>query len=124
MQQELNELQTVAAPEHLKTHRIAQTVQSNRFPVRLCTHSFELVTTFVTSAKPLALLLSIINERLQVQVQNSKYSIADCAASMFKIQHAALECKVASALFECGKACARAVGPLAGQQQCVCMPGG
>ena len=58
----------MAAPEHLKTHRIAQTVQSSRFPVRLCTYSFELVTNFLTSAPLLALLLSIINERLQIQV--------------------------------------------------------
>lgn len=66
--QELNELQTVAAPEHLKTHRIAQTVQSNRFPVRLSAYSFELLAAFLTSAKPLALLLAIINEHLNVRV--------------------------------------------------------
>ncbi|KAK9792235.1 hypothetical protein WJX73_002210 [Symbiochloris irregularis] len=66
--QELNELQTVAAPEHLKTHRIAQTVQSNRFPVRLSAYSFELLAAFLTSAKPLALLLAIINEHLNVRI--------------------------------------------------------
>lgn len=58
----------MAAPEHLQTHRIAQTVLGSPFPVRLCTYSFELLTNFLTSAKTLGLLLGIVNEHIQIQV--------------------------------------------------------
>ncbi|KAK9828987.1 hypothetical protein WJX72_003246 [[Myrmecia] bisecta] len=65
--QELQDLQTVSAPEHLQTNRTAQTARSMRYPVRLCAYSFQLLTHFLHSAK-LFLVLGMINERLAVEV--------------------------------------------------------
>ena len=69
--QEIQDLQSVAVPEHIQTNRTAQAARAARYPVTLSTYSFQLLMAFLQGAK-LWLLLSIINQHVKVQVVFSK----------------------------------------------------
>ena len=65
--QEIQDLQSVAVPEHIGTNRIAQAAKASRYPITLSTYSFQLLMSFLQNAK-LWLLLSIVNQHLKLQV--------------------------------------------------------
>ena len=65
--QEIQDLQSVAVPEHIGTNRTAQAARAARYPVTLSTFSFQLLMAFLQGAK-LWLLLAIVNQHLKVQV--------------------------------------------------------
>lgn len=65
-EQEIQDLNSVAVPQHIQTNRTAQAARSARYPVTLSTYSFQLLMAFLQGSK-LWLLLSIINEHVKVQ---------------------------------------------------------
>lgn len=65
--QEIQDLQSVAVPEHIGTNRTAQAARAARYPITLSTYSFQLLMAFLQGAK-LWLLLAIVNQHLKVQV--------------------------------------------------------
>ena len=65
--QEIQDLQSVAVPEHIGSNRTAQAAKAARYPVTLSTYSFQLLMAFLQGSK-LWLLLGIVNEHIKVQV--------------------------------------------------------
>lgn len=65
--QEVQDLQSVAVPEHIQTNRTAQAAKAARFPVTLSTYSIQLLMAFLQGAQ-LWLLLSIVNQHIKLQV--------------------------------------------------------
>jgi len=65
--QEIQDLQSVAVPEHIATNRTASAARAARYPVTLSTYSLQLLMAFLQGAK-LWLLLGIVNQHLKVQV--------------------------------------------------------
>ena len=78
--QEIQDLQSVAVPEHIGSNRTAQAARAARYPVTLSTYSFQLLMAFLQGSK-LWLLLGIVNQHLKVQVTptlSCMISAADC----------------------------------------------
>ena len=67
VQQELDDLQGISQKPQIATNRTAQAARSMRYPVKLSTYSYELLTSFM-QAHRLALALGIINEHVNLQV--------------------------------------------------------
>ncbi|KAL3137829.1 hypothetical protein ABBQ38_005084 [Trebouxia sp. C0009 RCD-2024] len=65
-QQEIQDLQSVAVPEHISSNRVAQAARAARYPVTLSTYSFQLLMAFLQGSK-LWLLLGIVNQYIKVQ---------------------------------------------------------
>ncbi|KAA6423212.1 hypothetical protein WJX79_007050 [Trebouxia sp. C0005] len=65
-EQEIQDLQSVAVPEHVATNRTASAARAARYPVTLSTYSLQLLMAFLQGAK-LWLLLGIVNQHLKVQ---------------------------------------------------------
>ena len=65
--QELDDLQTVTQPEHVKSNRMAQAARRMRYPVAMCTYSYTLLECFLQAHK-LKLPLHTINEHIDLQV--------------------------------------------------------
>lgn len=65
--QEIQDLQSVAVPEHISSNRVAQAARAARYPVTLSTYSFQLLMAFLQGSK-LWLLLGIVNQYIKVQV--------------------------------------------------------
>lgn len=65
--QEIQDLQSVAVPEHIGSNRTAQAARAARYPVTLSTYSFQLLMAFLQGSK-LWLLLGIVNQHIKVQV--------------------------------------------------------
>ena len=65
--QELDDLQTVTQPEHVKTNRMAQAARRMRYPVPMCSYSYTLLECFLQAHK-LKLPLHTINEHIELQV--------------------------------------------------------
>ena len=65
--QEIQDLQSVAVPEHIGSNRTAQAARAARYPVILSTYSFQLLMAFLQGSK-LWLLLGIVNQHIKVQV--------------------------------------------------------
>ena len=67
-QQELDDLQGISQKAQITTNRTAQAARSMRYPVKLSTYSFDLLTNFLQAHK-LTLPLGIINEHVNLQVR-------------------------------------------------------
>jgi hypothetical protein len=65
--QELDDLQTITQPEHVKTNRMAQAARRMRYPVPMCSYSYTLLECFLQAHK-LKLPLHTINEHIDLQV--------------------------------------------------------
>ena len=75
--QELDDLQTVTQPEHVKSNRIAQAARRMRYPVAMCTYSYSLLECFLQAHK-LKLPLHTINEHIDLQVMSVSPRSAAC----------------------------------------------
>ncbi|BDA43395.1 Transcription initiation factor TFIID subunit 5 [Coccomyxa sp. Obi] len=69
--QELDDLQGISQKAQVTTNRTAQAARSMRYPVKLSTYSFDLLTNFLQANK-LTLPLGIINEHVNLQVVQGK----------------------------------------------------
>lgn len=67
--QELDDLQTVTQPEHVKSNRMAQAARRMRYPVAMCAYSYSLLECFL-QAHRLKLPLHTINEHIDLQVRS------------------------------------------------------
>uniref|UniRef100_A0A061QQU2 Transcription initiation factor TFIID subunit 5 n=1 Tax=Tetraselmis sp. GSL018 TaxID=582737 RepID=A0A061QQU2_9CHLO len=67
--QELQDLQGITSPQHIRTNRTAKAALSMRYPVKMCTFSFQLLSNFLSSSEVMLLLLYVVNERLHIDVQ-------------------------------------------------------
>lgn len=70
--QEIQDLQSVAVPEHIGTNRTASAARAARYPVTLSTYSLQLLMAFLQGAK-LWLLLGLVNQHLKVQVCHPRW---------------------------------------------------
>ncbi|EIE22407.1 putative TAF5 [Coccomyxa subellipsoidea C-169] len=71
MRKQLDDLQGISQKPQIATNRTAQAARSMRYPVKLSTYSFELLTHFM-QAHRLALPLGIMNEHVNLQVVQGK----------------------------------------------------
>ena len=75
--QELDDLQTVTQPEHVKSNRMAQAARRMRYPVAMCAYSYSLLECFLQAHK-LKLPLHTINEHIDLQVRSLSPRAAAC----------------------------------------------
>jgi transcription initiation factor TFIID subunit 5 len=64
---EIIRLQSITTPEHLKENELACLFRNNKFNVKMCTYSFELMLGYLHEMK-FMLLLSLINQYINIRV--------------------------------------------------------
>ena len=68
--QELQELQSIALPQHVNTSSFAKQARQSKCTLRLCTYSFELVMHYLQGHK-IWLMLGLVNEAVRFEVSGS-----------------------------------------------------
>jgi len=69
--QEIDRLQTVVTPEHMKENDLVHNFRKNKQNLQMCSYSFELLLAFLHERK-FMLLLSIINQYLDIKVHTGQ----------------------------------------------------
>jgi transcription initiation factor TFIID subunit 5 len=73
---EITRLQSITAPEHLKENELALLFRNNKFNVKMCSYSFELMLAYLHEMK-FMLLLSLINQYINIRGTQTFYLYLD-----------------------------------------------
>lgn len=67
--QDLHELQNITMPEHLSTNRLAKSMRSEKYPVRMSHFAYDLLVHHL-QVNQLMLMLGVINENIAIEVSD------------------------------------------------------